>query len=103
VEERPVEGSNVDPSVSFRVYPNPMTSLAHFRIQAPGNTKPSLKIYDITGRLVRDLSSKLMPRMKEVVWDGRDEVGNVLPSGVYLCRLEGEGFEPRHQAVVLTR
>ena len=29
---------------------------------------------------------------QEVVWDGRNDEGKALPSGVYFCRLQGESF-----------
>ncbi|TES92885.1 MAG: T9SS type A sorting domain-containing protein [Candidatus Cloacimonadota bacterium] len=49
-----------------------------------------LEIYDVSGRLVKDFSLptaySLLP--SAVSWDGRDDKGNILPSGVYFCKLK---------------
>lgn len=87
----------------LEVYPNPVTSVAFFRVQVPSQSKASLKIYDITGRLVRVLSSNLHSLKEVVVWDGKDGWGRFVPSGVYLCRVEGGGMETRQKALVLIR
>ncbi|MDI6840640.1 MAG: hypothetical protein QMD71_07325 [bacterium] len=41
-----------------------------------------LAIYDLTGRLVRTF-----PISNSITWDGRDNCGKLLPSGVYFCKL----------------
>ena len=87
----------------LEVYPNPVTSLAYLRVQVPSGVKASLKIFDITGRLVRVLSSNLKAPKEAVVWDGKDGWGRSVPSGVYLCRLEGGGVETRQKTMVLIR
>jgi hypothetical protein len=51
----------------------------------------SLRIYDIKGRLVRRLIEQEYKIAKEeniITWDGKDEDGNFLPIGVYICYLE---------------
>lgn len=47
----------------------------------------SIGIYDLAGSRVRSLA--LDHAGTTVIWDGRDERGGLLPSGVYLCRSEG--------------
>ncbi|MEW6096229.1 MAG: FlgD immunoglobulin-like domain containing protein [bacterium] len=54
----------------------------------------SLRIYDIRGRLVKRLIEQEYKVAKEeniISWDGRDEDGNLLPIGVYICYLEAVG------------
>jgi hypothetical protein len=74
-------------------YPNPFnpsTSIT-FTLPAPGRT--SLIIYDITGRKVRELVSGQMPAgVHTVVWDGKDERGTAVSSGVYISRLTAGKF-----------
>jgi subtilisin family serine protease len=49
----------------------------------------SLKIYNIRGQLVRTLFEGNLPAGKyELIWDGRDESGALVSSGVYLYRLK---------------
>jgi carboxypeptidase T len=71
-----------------------------------GDVDPSaayLKIYDATGRLVKDLSSQLsvMDHPSSVIWDGRDESGKNLPSGVYFVQFVAGMFKGVGKAVVL--
>jgi len=54
----------------------------------------SLKIYDIRGRLVKELIEQEYKVAREeniVTWDGKDEDGEFLPIGVYICYLEAVG------------
>jgi hypothetical protein len=46
----------------------------------------SLVVYDVTGRKVRDLASTVMERGEHTVeWNGRDDAGNTVASGIYFC------------------
>lgn len=103
IEANPKGGFGGRDLARLEVYPNPVTSVAHLWVQLPGGFKASLKIFDITGRLIRVLSSNLSSKREEVVWDGKDGWGRSVPSGVYLCRLEGGGMETLQKAMVLIR
>ena len=60
-------------------------------------------MYDISGRLVRTLVSESLPLGRyEVIWDGRNEAGHRLASGVYFCRLEA-GDRSESASVVLLK
>ncbi|NUM78599.1 hypothetical protein HUU40_29925, partial [candidate division KSB1 bacterium] len=62
-----------------------------------------IKIFDLTGRLVRVLFDReVAPGRYEVIWDGRDAHDNELASGVYVYRLEAEGTM-MSQAMTLVR
>jgi len=62
---------------------NPATTIS-WRLDRPAFV--TLRIYDPRGRLVRTLASRT-GTVHSALWDGRDESGHTLPSGVYLCRL----------------
>ena len=70
-------------------YPNPFnpnTTIA-FHLDRPGWT--TLTIYAIDGRLVKSLLRQELPRGDHhLEWDGRNERGEVVSSGVYLARLK---------------
>ena len=89
---------NVGPKV-FMLYqssPNPFragneTSAALLRFDLPGSEAAhvELAIYDVTGRFVRRLvSSEYAPGAYETRWDGRNEHGELIPSGIYVYRLQ---------------
>ena len=48
----------------------------------------SIRIYDTAGRLVRNLiDERRLPGDYEELWDGRDDKGLEVASGVYFCRM----------------
>jgi flagellar hook assembly protein FlgD len=58
----------------------------HFTIIHEAPT--SLDVFDSTGRRIRTLFQKTFdPGRHSVVWDGMDDGGHRLPSGVYHCRV----------------
>ncbi len=76
-------------------YPNPFNATTVIRYHLPAvsgqQSAVSLKIYNILGEEVRTLiESKQKPGEYQVVWDGRDDSGNHVASGIYICRLKAE-------------
>jgi hypothetical protein len=92
------EGEVVHDIFVLTVNPNPFSDKTDIRWQPapssgarPGimdNSIIELKIYDITGRIVKDFSGQIsvIGDQSSVVWSGRDDSGNKLPSGVYLLK-----------------
>ncbi|GAI64485.1 unnamed protein product, partial [marine sediment metagenome] len=57
--------------------------------QLPSDCHVCLRIYNIAGELVQTLGSKNQkPGHYTVCWNGKDENGKQLPSGVYFVRLK---------------
>jgi hypothetical protein len=70
-------------------HPNPFKSQTAIRFTLPAETKVSLKIYDISGKLVKSFPTNhqtLTPNHC-FIWDGTDDFGRKLPAGIYLLRL----------------
>ncbi|MEO0226663.1 MAG: C25 family cysteine peptidase [candidate division WOR-3 bacterium] len=62
----------------------------------------SIKIYDITGRLVRSFSPLTVNNKRStIIWDGTDNWGRHLPAGVYFVRLEAWGLSKVKKAVLI--
>jgi outer membrane protein assembly factor BamB len=75
------------------VAPNPFNPLTNIRFALGQAANVSMKIYDMSGRLVTTLVDG--PRVAgahDVVWRGTDAAGRPLSSGVYVCRLEAAGI-----------
>jgi hypothetical protein len=69
-------------------YPNPFNAETRIRFAVPEAGHVSLKVYNVTGQLVRELVDETMPAgSHSAVWNGRDEAGRELASGVYFCRM----------------
>jgi hypothetical protein len=74
-----------------QIAPNPVKTTGVIEYQLPTSQRVSLKVYDVAGKLVKNLVSETAePGTYQAVWDGRDERGNRVASGVYLYRLQGE-------------
>ncbi len=88
---------------AFKNYPNPFRVLTRVDFTLPGERQVNIEIFDILGRKVRSLAQSDMPRGNySVSWDGRDDFGARLPSGVYLYRFRA-GEYTRTQKMVLLR
>lgn len=66
-------------------YPNPFNNSTLLPIETPasGEALPEIMVYDISGRMVRRLKPVATAG---VYWDGRDQDGRDLPSGLYFAR-----------------
>jgi len=70
-------------------YPNPFNPMTTIEFAVPRAQPVQLAIYDLGGRLVRELvSGQVAEGAHRVVWNGTDERGNSVPSGTYLYRLD---------------
>ena len=78
---------------------NPSTSVS-FSLDRSGSV--TLAVYDISGRLVRTLlQEELEQGRHEVRWDGRNGGGQLVASGVYLCRLsDGTRTSQQHMMML---
>jgi hypothetical protein len=69
-------------------YPNPFNPSTTIEFNLPSSGKANLVVYDIIGRKVRELvSGQVSAGIRNVLWDGRDDSGKVVSSGVYFARL----------------
>ena len=69
-------------------YPNPFNGRTHVSYALSEKKRVRLEIYDILGRRVRTLADQQMePGLHRIEWDGRNEAGQPVASGVYLTRL----------------
>jgi serine protease AprX len=73
-------------------YPNPFNPSTTIGFTLPATGATSLSVFSITGRKVRELVNEtLSAGPHSVAWDGRDDSGKPVSSGVYLSRLRMGG------------
>lgn len=74
-------------------FPNPFNPETVIRFALPKSSKVKLEIYDVLGRRVRALLAAEKPAgFHEVNWNGRDESGRPVPSGLYFYKLSAGEF-----------
>jgi hypothetical protein len=78
---------------------NPTTSIGFTLVEA---SDVSLVVYDSSGRLVRTLvDGRRDAKQHNVLWDGRNDAGALIATGVYFYRLTAPGFSQTRKMVLL--
>jgi hypothetical protein len=82
---------------------NPVRGYSIIAYSTTQNGRVTLKIFDNNGRIVRTLVDRVLepPGAKSVYWDGKDNAGTVVPSGIYFLQLQGEGTVHSRKLVFL--
>jgi hypothetical protein len=76
-------------------YPNPFVSATQVSFRLDRERDVKLRVFNVRGELVRTVhTGRLGAGVRTLGWDGRDEVGRTVGTGVYFYRLEidGEGL-----------
>jgi hypothetical protein len=84
-------------------YPNPFgkSAIINYQVAPPGGPVRIL-IFDAAGRLVRILVDKeTPPGYYSLPWDGKNEDGRQLPSGVYFYQMRAPGFESNKRMMLV--
>lgn len=99
------EGSAAFDRLSFNLFqnvPNPWVRGTNIAYTLPHEVKVVLRVYNPAGQLVRSLlNRKESAGYKQVAWDGRDDGGRRVPSGVYFYRLQAGGYSDTKKMVVI--
>jgi hypothetical protein len=89
-------------------YPNPFNPATSIRFDIPAGPQVGaglrvrLQVYDVRGRRVRTLLDDVRaPGHHEVHWDGRDDRGVRVESGVYLYRVDAGSFSSMRKMVLM--
>jgi hypothetical protein len=90
-------------ALSFRVTPNPGSSARDFRFMTGARGPVSLRIYDVSGRLVAELYHGTMEvGPHSVNWNGRTSSGAGIARGVYFARLQTPRESPTIKVLELS-
>ncbi len=77
----------------FPNYPNPFNPTTTIKFTLPFEIRVQIAIFDLSGRLVKVLVDKVMPAGEHfVTWDGTNESGEKVSSGVYIYRMYSSKF-----------
>lgn len=74
-------------------YPNPFNPSTTIELSINNPGKTSLSIYNLRGQKVRSLiDDHMVSGLHKVVWNGKDDQGKEVGSGIYLIRMESKGY-----------
>ena len=83
-------------------YPNPFNPMTTIRFDMKEKGLVTLKIYDVSGRLVRTLADGVRDAgAYSIPWDGRNNIGSEVASGIYFYKMETAGFLATKKLVLL--
>ena len=86
----------------FAVSPNPFRGETVLHLDLASERGAKLVIYDVSGRVVRTFNRGFdRPGRYSVTWDGRNDAGERVASGVYFCALEADGKRDARSIVLL--
>jgi CSLREA domain-containing protein len=91
-----------DNYVLLQNYPNPFNPTTSIRYGLPETSDVSLIIYDLTGREVRRFSETAQGAgWFNLIWDGSNNNGEPVSTGVYFCRLQAGSYSQTIKMVYL--
>src|SRR5690606_38748107 len=83
-------------------YPNPFNPSTQVRFAVPEAAHVRIEVFNVLGQRVQVLVDQVVePGHHTVTWDARGSMGEVVPSGVYLYRMEAGGFTETRRMVLL--
>jgi cytoskeletal protein CcmA (bactofilin family) len=99
-EESEIEASEVaseqSPVTSYQLeqnYPNPFNPSTKIQFSVLEAGVVQLSVYNLQGQEVRTLvSGQMNPGSHTINWNGRDNAGKIMPNGVYLYKLQVNGY-----------
>ncbi len=83
-------------------YPNPFNPSTTIPFSLETQQTVTLRIYDARGKLIRTLENSSFPAgSHQTVWDGRDNTGESVSTGVYFVRLVAGSYEETRKLVLV--
>lgn len=87
----------------FHIFPNPVLDCAHFKYRLKTKSRVQIRIYDVSGRIVKNLKSGVETAGEySVKWNRDDDNRQQVSQGIYFCVLQA-GSEKQIQKIILIR
>jgi hypothetical protein len=86
----------------YQNYPNPFNSTTSIGFQLQKNSHITIIIFSSLGEKVATiLESNYQAGYHSIVWNGRDDAGNLVPSGLYVYQIETENYFKQAKMIIL--
>jgi hypothetical protein len=92
VNDQKIEEKVIRSFQLFQNYPNPFNPSTTLEYEIPKSGLVEINIFNIQGRLVKRLENSVRPAgIQKIMWNGQDNNGAKVASGVYFCQVKFEG------------
>ena len=79
-------------------YPNPFNPSTTIKYALPVNSKVNISIYNLTGQRIRNFEiSSQSAGIHQIFWNGKNNFGGNIPSGMYLVNFTAASNSPKHE------
>lgn len=79
---------------SLNFYPNPFNNQINFTLDLTYNDLINITIYNVNGSIIKNINNvKIEPGLSIVKWNGKNNKGQTVKTGIYFVRLKGTIFE----------
>ncbi len=86
----------------YENYPNPFNPSTNIKFDLPETDRVKLAVFNILGQKVRTLANKTFSAGSHVVsWDGKDDQGKALSSGIYFLKLQSKKYSAVRKMVLM--
>lgn len=100
-----VDGSSPSDPNTYLIcqnHPNPFNSSTTIEFNIPNERHVAVSVYNILGEQIRHLFEGHLPiGLHQLVWDGKDDFGVAVGTGVYLYQLKTDGFVGTRKMMLL--
>lgn len=87
------DGKLPDAFILYQNYPNPFNPTTVIRFELPVSNNVTVNIYNILGQRVKTLVDDYIYSGSHIInWDGKNDFGVTVSSGIYFCRMEAGKF-----------
>ncbi len=86
----------------YQNYPNPFNPETQIKYDLPASGHVSLTIYNVLGQRVKVLVDEFQDSgRKSVIWDGHDDSGDEVATGIYFYKIKADSFEKTRKMVLI--
>jgi hypothetical protein len=82
-------------------YPNPFNPYTNLSFTLPNAVFYSMNIYNVAGQLVKSYEGMGTVGLNVITWDGKNNAGNDVSSGIYFCKFSAGSFSATNKMVML--
>jgi len=82
-------------------FPNPFNPTTSFTLSLPEASDYAIRIFNVAGQLVKTYNGHAEAGVHTITWDGRNNQGSSVASGVYFYKAEANGFTETRKMMML--